>query len=219
MIQCYVKRTKLKGCLPGTKSGARYELFLKDNDQLLASAEKGANDTSYALFKPGSSSHLDSERVGKLKANISHTEFSLVDHGFNANNRSVWDDDRDKLDSGELDARRELCAVSVSTSMTGGRRLSVTSNQFKLVSKQPVWDADAKQKKLEFNGRVTLPSVKNFQLVSQEVSTECVPDTPRGGVKMMFGRVGKDAFNLDYSAPLSGVQAFGIALSIFGAKR
>ena len=61
-----------------------------------------------------------------------------------------------------------------------------------------------------------MASVKNFQLVSQEADGV---STPRGGVKMMFGRVGKDAFNLDYSAPLSGVQAFGIALSIFGAKR
>ena len=34
-------------------------------------------------------------------------------------------------------------------------------------------------------------------------------------VVMQFGRVGKDAFTMDYQWPLCGLQAFGIALSRF----
>ena len=46
------------------------------------------------------------------------------------------------------------------------------------------------------------------QLVEEGASDEALPI-------MQFGRVGKDAFNLDYQAPLTGLQAFGIALSAF----
>jgi len=37
-------------------------------------------------------------------------------------------------------------------------------------------------------------------------------------VVMQFGRVGKDAFTMDYQWPLCGLQAFGIALSSFDYK-
>ena len=35
---------------------------------------------------------------------------------------------------------------------------------------------------------------------------------------MQFGRVGKDAFTMDYQHPLCALQAFGIALSSFDYK-
>jgi Tub family len=51
---------------------------------------------------------------------------------------------------------------------------------------------------LNFNGRVTMASVKNFQLVS--------PDDHET-VVLQFGRVAKDVFNVDYQWPLSPLQA------------
>lgn len=223
-VQCYVKRTKFKSCL-GALAGAKYELFLKMNDQLLASAEKGATDTSYMLY--GTAGEVEvvgrgrshkAANIGKLKINGNHTYFRLVDNGrFNAKKQGLWADDRDRFDAGKLEARQELAQISVGTSKEGGRtlRVQVPSSDAPLVTKEPEWNSQAKQKQLDFKGRVTLPSVKNFQLVSESADAP----TPRGGVKMTFGRVGKDAFNLDYTAPLSAMQAFGIALSIFGAKR
>merc|ERR1740130_2128877 len=53
-------------------------------------------------------------------------------------------------------------------------------------------------------------SVKNFQLSDQKED----PDT----VIMQFGRVGKDAFTMDFQYPLCALQAFGIALSSFDYK-
>ena len=35
---------------------------------------------------------------------------------------------------------------------------------------------------------------------------------------MQFGRVGKDAFTMDFQYPLCALQAFGIALSSFDYK-
>lgn len=62
---------------------------------------------------------------------------------------------------------------------------------------------------LNFNGRVTMASVKNFQLVS--------PDD-HDTVVLQFGRVDKDRFTMDYQAPLSPLQAFSICLSSFDYK-
>lgn len=62
---------------------------------------------------------------------------------------------------------------------------------------------------LNFNGRVTMASVKNFQLVD--------PDDQEN-VLLQFGRVGKDVFNMDYQWPLSPLQAFAICLSSFDYK-
>ena len=59
---------------------------------------------------------------------------------------------------------------------------------------------------LNFNGRVTVPSVKNFQLVEQD---------DRDTVLMQFGKVGEDRFHMDFRAPLTAVQAFAIVLSQF----
>ena len=39
--------------------------------------------------------------------------------------------------------------------------------------------------------------------------------TQPGRCLMIFGRVAKDTFALDYCAPLSAMQAFGIALTAF----
>ena len=47
---------------------------------------------------------------------------------------------------------------------------------------------------LNFSGRVTHASVKNFQLVS--------PDD-HDTVVLQFGRTGKDGFSMDYQWPLS----------------
>eukprot|EP01006_Ploeotia_vitrea_P035505 TRINITY_DN65895_c10_g4_i1.p1 TRINITY_DN65895_c10_g4~~TRINITY_DN65895_c10_g4_i1.p1 ORF type:complete len:399 (-),score=0.22 TRINITY_DN65895_c10_g4_i1:9-1205(-) len=60
--------------------------------------------------------------------------------------------------------------------------------------------------RLNFNGRVTVPSVKNFQLV---------PPTNINNVTCQFGKVGAEHFHLDYKAPLNAVQAFALALCQF----
>jgi tubby and related proteins len=62
---------------------------------------------------------------------------------------------------------------------------------------------------LNFNGRVTMASVKNFQLVS--------PDD-HDTVVLQFGRTGKDTFTMDYRWPLSPLQAFSICISSFDYK-
>ena len=62
---------------------------------------------------------------------------------------------------------------------------------------------------LNFYGRATVASVKNFQLVPGcgENSTE--------RVCYQLGKVGQDSFNLDFAAPFTPFTALGLALSQF----
>jgi len=62
---------------------------------------------------------------------------------------------------------------------------------------------------LNFNGRVTMGSVKNMQLV--ETSR---PDA----VVCQFGKVGKDEFTCDFTWPLTPLQAFGLGVSSLAYK-
>lgn len=74
------------------------------------------------------------------------------------------------------------------------------------MNKKPKWDDTYGGHVLNFQGRVTESSVKNFQLV-------CTHDD--GGTKeviLQFGRTGKDSFAMDVRHPLSLYQAFAIVV-------
>ena len=73
-----------------------------------------------------------------------------------------------------------------------------------LESKAPTYEGG--NYRLNFAGRVTLPSVKNFQLVSPENKDDIV---------CQFGKVGDDTFHLDFKRPVTAMQAFAFALSQF----
>jgi len=78
-----------------------------------------------------------------------------------------------------------------------------------LINKPPRWNEQVNAYVLNFNGRVTMASVKNFQLVD--------PDE-HNIVVLQFGRVGKDEFTMDMHYPICPLQAFAITLSSFDSK-
>ncbi|KAL6542314.1 Tubby-like F-box protein 5 [Orobanche minor] len=89
-----------------------------------------------------------------------------------------------------------------------------------LKNKSPRWHEQLQCWCLNFKGRVTVASVKNFQLVAA-VDEPWVVDVPTGEqekVMLQFGKIGKDIFTMDYRYPLSAFQAFGICLSSFDTK-
>ncbi|KAJ3163615.1 hypothetical protein HDU86_000198 [Geranomyces michiganensis] len=79
----------------------------------------------------------------------------------------------------------------------------------KLHNKAPQWNDETQSFVLNFNGRVTLASVKNFQIVH---------DNDLDYIILQFGRVSEDTFTVDFQYPMSCVQAFAIALTSFDAK-
>ena len=60
--------------------------------------------------------------------------------------------------------------------------------------------------RLDFHGRVSVASVKNFQLVGEEDLENVV---------CLFGKVDHDRFHLDFKTPFNAFQAFALALSQF----
>eukprot|EP00850_Spirogloea_muscicola_P007018 SM000034S12772 [mRNA] locus=s34:668587:670702:- [translate_table: standard] len=102
-----------------------------------------------------------------------------------------------------------------------------------LKNKPPRWHEQLQCWCLNFRGRVTVASVKNFQLESGAICDSAVAgggssaagaaaapsssssDKP---VLLQFGKIGKDTFTMDYRYPLSAFQAFAICLSSFDTK-
>jgi len=75
-----------------------------------------------------------------------------------------------------------------------------------LTSRRPKWNARRRTISMDFWGRCSMASAKNFQLE--------VVDKP-DKVKFLFGKVGDHQFVLDYHRPLSTIQAFAAAVSAF----
>ncbi|KAL6906123.1 hypothetical protein ACP4OV_003724 [Aristida adscensionis] len=96
-----------------------------------------------------------------------------------------------------------------------------------LRNKAPRWHEQLQCWCLNFRGRVTVASVKNFQLVAasqpaagaptpSQTAPPPAPDHEK--VILQFGKVAKDMFTMDYRYPLSAFQAFAICLSSFDTK-
>ncbi|KAL8515542.1 hypothetical protein ACS0TY_014286 [Phlomoides rotata] len=85
-----------------------------------------------------------------------------------------------------------------------------------LRNKGPRWHEQLQCWCLNFHGRVTVASVKNFQLVASPENGVAGPEHDK--VILQFGKVGKDVFTMDYRYPISAFQAFAICLSSFDTK-
>ncbi|KAL7753308.1 hypothetical protein RI367_001083 [Sorochytrium milnesiophthora] len=98
----------------------------------------------------------------------------------------------------------------------GGSESSITI----LKNRMPKFNDALKTYCLNFGGRVTLPSVKNFQLMRQEARFLTLtvfgrrPDEP---TYLQFGRVGKETFTMDMRSPMYALVSFAIAASTFDA--
>lgn len=87
-----------------------------------------------------------------------------------------------------------------------------------LKNKAPRWHEHLQCWCLNFKGRVTVASVKNFQLVAEIDPSLNIPAAEQEKVILQFGKIGKDIFTMDYRYPLSAFQAFAICLSSFDTK-
>ncbi|GJN12679.1 hypothetical protein PR202_ga30978 [Eleusine coracana subsp. coracana] len=103
-----------------------------------------------------------------------------------------------------------------------------------LRNKEPRWHEQLQCWCLNFRGRVTVASVKNFQLIAapqlDAVSSESSQQAQQRNqssssstsdhdkVILQFGKVANDMFTMDYRYPLSAFQAFAICLTSFDSK-
>ncbi|WOL11885.1 tubby-like F-box protein 8 [Canna indica] len=114
--------------------------------------------------------------------------------------------------------------------ITGGTRVAddeddeAKERPLVLRNKAPRWHEQLQCWCLNFRGRVTVASVKNFQLIAatQPAAGAPTPSHPappeHDKIILQFGKVAKDMFTMDYRYPLSAFQAFAICLSSFDTK-
>jgi hypothetical protein len=77
-------------------------------------------------------------------------------------------------------------------------------------NRPPWWNIELGSFVLNFGGRVSVASVKNFQLCDRN---------DQGTIMLQFGRIqGRHSFTMDYQHPLTAVQAFSIAISSLQSK-
>lgn len=96
--------------------------------------------------------------------------------------------------------------------------LTQAQDEEKLVlkNKSPRWHEQLQCWCLNFRGRVTVASVKNFQLVASDENGAAGQEHDM--VILQFGKIGKDLFTMDYRYPISAFQSFAICLSSFDTK-
>lgn len=111
-------------------------------------------------------------------------------------------------------------AVSDFSSMSLSEIQPVQASRAPLVlkNKAPRWHEQLQCWCLNFKGRVTVASVKNFQLVPAAEPLHNISSAEQGKVILQFGKIAKDVFTVDYRYPLSAFQAFAICLSSFDTK-
>ncbi|KAB0799248.1 hypothetical protein PPYR_07128 [Photinus pyralis] len=203
---------------------------------LLAGRKRKKSATSNYLIStdPTDLSRGGDSYVGKLRSNLIGTQFTIFDNGISPRKNS---DKEGAMRRQELAAviydtnvlgfkgPRKMTVILPGMTLDFQRvtmfpqdeseglietwKAKNMDNIIELHNKTPVWNDDTQSYVLNFHGRVTQASVKNFQIVH---------DSDPDYIVMQFGRVAEDVFTMDYRYPLCALQAFAIALSSFDSK-
>ncbi|XP_041971017.1 tubby-related protein 4 isoform X2 [Aricia agestis] len=97
--------------------------------------------------------------------------------------------------------RAGVGAVAGAAAGAGGAAERGARRQLVMHNKAPMWNENSQVYQLDFGGRVTQESAKNFQIEYH------------GKQVMQFGRIDGNAYTLDFQYPFSALQAFAVALA------
>ncbi|XP_052087679.1 tubby-related protein 3-like isoform X7 [Mytilus californianus] len=233
VIKCRITRDK-KGIDRGVYPTYYLHLEREDGKKtfLLAGRKRKKSYPSNYLIStdPTDLSRGGESYVGKLRSNILGTHFTLFDHGCNP--KDNYENARKELigvvyetnvlgfkgprkmtiiiPGMNLDHERvDIKPRSDNDGLINRWKRKNMENILELHNKTPVWNDETQSYVLNFHGRVTQASVKNFQIVH---------DNDVEYIVMQFGRVAEDVFTMDFNYPLCALQAFGIAISSFDSK-
>ncbi|XP_074476534.1 uncharacterized protein LOC141758781 [Sebastes fasciatus] len=237
-IQCRVTRDR-RGMEKGIYPTYYLHMEKEDGKRvfLMAGRKRKKCKTSNYLIStdPTNLSRDTNCYIGKLRSNVLGTKFTVYDGGENPEKKPFikeCESVRQELaaicyETNVLGFKgpRKMTVV-IPGMMENDERVSirpkneletllvrhVNSNTDKLVTlvnKSPSWNEQTQSYVLNFHGRVTQASVKNFQIIH--------PDN-EDYIVMQFGRVAEDVFSMDYSFPMCALQAFAITLSSFDGK-
>ncbi|CAJ1361245.1 unnamed protein product [Effrenium voratum] len=205
----------------------RYGLYVchPGSEEILLIAAERQTQRTLGPYYVLSSNDLDFDRaspcfLGRLSGNVMCTQYLL--HGQRATGPL-----REELAALRFrkpsDAPRSLHVVlpgaAASFSSRSGQEGQLLAaaegtmprHQFHyFVNSAPTWDSTRRVYRMNFHNRVHRSSSKNFQLLKADSRFQA--ESPE--LVMQFGRI-DDAFAFDAANPLSPLQAFAIALSVF----
>lgn len=204
---------------------------------LLAGRKRKKSATSNYLIStdPTDLSRTAESFIGKLRSNLLGTQFTVYDSGVAPRRNDGRGDGpsvRQELSAVIYDTnvlgfkgprkmtvilpgmtqdfqRVDIVPQDDSETLLESWKVKNMDKIIELHNKTPVWNEDTQSYVLNFHGRVTQASVKNFQIVH---------DSDVDYIVMQFGRVAEDVFTMDYRYPMCALQAFAIALSSFDSK-
>ncbi|GAB4820012.1 hypothetical protein N2152v2_007058 [Parachlorella kessleri] len=231
-LQCKIFRSK-SGFM---KSQTQYVLVLEDGDQFLLAGQKRKSSTrgsDYTITMDRNDLTANGGNMcGKLRANFIGTEFVCYDDAEKPRS-GVSNSARSELVGvtyqtnvlgtkgprkmtvliPKLDAYADkpikMQPDSHRDGMLARYKCYDLQDMVVLRNKPPKWNDTLNAYCLNFGGRVTQASVKNFQLVSVDNMERII---------LQFGKVGPDVFTMDYAYPMTALQAFAICLSSFDSK-
>ncbi|XP_030576382.1 tubby-related protein 3 isoform X2 [Archocentrus centrarchus] len=205
---------------------------------LLAGRKRKKSKTSNYLISVDATdlSREGESFIGKLRSNLMGTKFTVYDNGTNPlkNPGALLEESNTRQELAAIcyetnvlgfKGPRKMTVIIPGMNMNFERVPARPQNEqesllsrwqnhslenlIELHNKAPVWNDDTQSYVLNFHGRVTQASVKNFQIVH---------DNDPDYIVMQFGRVAEDVFTLDYNYPMCALQAFAIGLSSFDSK-
>ncbi|GMI90661.1 tubby like protein 6 [Hibiscus trionum] len=154
----------------------------------------------------------------RLKCTMYSIPVSAVEEGGTAPTPTAFTNCPEDDPSPPIGSKGKKPHIGFDSSLCGKPENSGQSTALVLRNKAPRWHEQLQCWCLNFKGRVTVASVKNFQLVASAEPSQNVSVAERDKVILQFGKIGKDIFTMDYRYPLSAFQAFAICLSSFGTK-
>ncbi|MBN3300538.1 TUB protein, partial [Amia calva] len=235
-LQCRITRDR-RGVERGVYPTYYLHLERQDGTRvfLMAGRKRKKSKTSNYLIStdPTDLSRDTDSYIGKLRSNVLGTRFTVYGRGENPEKKPfICETETLREELAAISYEVNVLGFRGPRKMTvlipevkeSGERVSVRPRNeqetlfslyergggvLSLVNRPPSWSEQTQSYVLNFHGRVTLASVKNFQIINPE-NEECV--------LMQFGRVSAQVFSMDLRFPLCPLQAFSIALSAFDSK-
>ena len=214
VLRCRI--TRRKNLLD--KATPTFLLHMEHEDRFVLAAKKKLISTSvyYVISDSAETIQTDSPHyLAKLKGNFKRTRFVLKDQRSSGVQQELACVNYSKnvlprvlhlaITNADLP---EDAPTGKSTNIEADFKANDPSKLFFMKNVSPRWNETTQSHYLNFGGRVTQPSIKNMQIVSE---------LDENYIVMQFGRCGTDVFTLDARWPITPIEAFGIALSTFDA--
>lgn len=237
VVECFIIRHKEGFMNKYPAYECRFDDRMQKNNAFMMSGKRQPGNKSSNYWISTDKMKMDHNSptyLGKVRSNFVGTEFVIYDDGVSPK-KAGTDSKHVRLELGAVifganigaNHPRDMTVILPKNekfqdqSESSGTVGIITRYQkhdseglFLLQQKKPQWNEKLKAYTLNFHGRVTMASVKNFQLAYRDSEDDVTNEI----ISLQFGKVDSDRFTMDVRWPLSPYLAFAICLASFDPK-